>query len=78
MIEAFLGLPQKFKNLCTIYPPTVNDMLREETKGIVNILTISQEEIEDLFANKVDQEGKPINPPTVFEYFLVNQELNSM
>jgi hypothetical protein len=29
-------------------------MLREETKGIVNILTISQEEIEDLFADKVD------------------------
>ena len=72
MIETFLGLPQKFKNLCTIYPPTVNDMLREETKGIVNILTISQEEIEDLFVDKVDQEGKPINPPTVFEYFLVN------
>ena len=72
MIETFLGLPQKFKNLCTIYPPTVNDMLREETKGVVNILTISQEEIEDLFADKVDQQGNPIQIPTVLEYFLVN------
>ena len=72
MIEAFLGIPQKFKNLCTIYPPTISDMLREETKGLINLLTISQEEIEDLFMDKVDQEGKPINPPTVLEYFLVN------
>ena len=72
MIEAFLGLPQKFKNLCTIYPPTIREMLQEETKGLANILTITQEEIEDLFADKVDQEGKPINPPTVLEYFLIN------
>ena len=72
MIETFLKLPQKFKNLCTIYPPTVNDMLREETKGIANILTISQEEIEDLFVDKVDQQGNPIQIPTVLEYFLVN------
>ena len=54
MIEAFLGIPQKFKNLCTIYPPTISDMLKEETKGIVNLLTISQEEIEDLFMDKLD------------------------
>ena len=72
MIETFLKLPQKFKNLCTIYPPTINDMLREETKGIANILTISQEEIEDLFVDKVDQQGNPIQIPTVLEYFLVN------
>ena len=72
MIEAFLKLPQKFKNLCTIYPPTINDVLNEETKGLVNILTISQEEIDDLFVDKVDQQGKPIIPPSVLEYFLVN------
>jgi hypothetical protein len=29
-------------------------MLQEETKGLANILTITQEEIEDLFADKVD------------------------
>lgn len=72
MIEAFLRLPQKFKNLCTIYPPTVNDILKEETKGLVNILTISQEEIEDLFVDKEDKDGKPIIPPTVLEYFIIN------
>lgn len=72
MIEAFLGLPQKFKNLCTIYPPTIKDMLQEETKGLANILTITQEEIEDLFVDKVDQQGKSISPPSVLEYFLIN------
>lgn len=78
MIEAFLGLPQKFKNLCTIYPPTINDMLREETKGLANILTITQEEIEDLFVDKVDQQGNPIVPPTVLEYFLINSMYNKV
>jgi hypothetical protein len=29
-------------------------MLKEETKGLANILTITQEEIEDLFVDKVD------------------------
>ena len=72
MIEAFLKLPQKFKNLCIIYPPTINDVLKEETKGLINILTISQEEIDDLFVDKVDQQGKPIISPSVLEYFLVN------
>lgn len=78
MIEAFLGLPQKFKNLCTIYPPTINDMLKEETKGLANILTITQEEIEDLFVDKVDQQGNPIVPPTVLEYFLINSMYNKV
>ena len=72
MIEAFLKISQKFKDLCTIYPPTISDVLKEDTKGLINILTISQEEIDDLFVDKVDQQGKPINPPTVLEYFLVN------
>ena len=76
MIEAFLGLPQKFKNLCTIYPPTVNDILREETKGLTNILTVTQEEIEDLFIDKVDSNGNPIVPPSVFEYFIINCAYN--
>ena len=78
MIEAFLGLPQKFKNLCTIYPPTINDMLKEETKGLANILTLTQEEIEDLFVDKVDQQGNPIVPPTVLEYFLINSMYNKV
>lgn len=72
MIEPFLCLPQKFKNLCTIYPPTINQVLREETKQLINILTISQEEIEDFFIDKLDNEGKPINPLDPFTYILLS------
>ena len=77
MIESFLKIPQKFQTICTIYPPTVNDALREETKQLVNLLTISQEEIEDYFADKVDNKGQPINPPDPFTYLLMNAQYNS-
>ena len=77
MIESFLKIPQKFQTICTIYPPTVNDALREETKQLINLLTISQEEIEDYFADKVDNKGQPINPPDPFTYLLMNAQYNS-
>lgn len=76
MIESFLGLPQKFKNLCTIYPPTINQVLREETKQLINLLTISQEEIEDYFVGKVDNQGNSITPPDPFTYLLANAQYN--
>lgn len=76
MIEPFLKLPQSFQNICYIYPPTVNDILKEETKKIYNILTFSQEEIEDFFIDKKDQQGQPIKPPTPFEYIMVNAMYN--
>ena len=77
MIESFLKIPQKFQTICTIYPPTVNDALREETKQLINLLTISQEEIEDYFVDKVDDKGQPINPPDPFTYLLMNAQYNS-
>lgn len=77
MIESFLKIPQKFQTICTIYPPTVNDALREETKQLINLLTISQEEIEDYFVDKVDDKGQSINPPDPFTYLLMNAQYNS-
>ena len=77
MIESFLKIPQKFQNLCVIYPPTVNQVLREETKQLVNLLTISQEEIEDFFVDKTDEKGNPINPPDPFTYLVLNSQYNS-
>ena len=76
MIESFLGLPQKFENLCTIYPPTINQVLKEETKQLVNLLTISQEEIEDFFIDKKDKDGKSIKPPDPFTYIMGNSQYN--
>ena len=76
MIEPFLCIPQKFKELCTIYPPTINQVLREETKQLINILTISQEELEDYFIDKVDKNGKPIRPPDPFTYIMGSSQYN--
>ena len=76
MIESFLCLPQKFENICTIYPVTVNQVLREETKQLVNLLTISQEEIEDFFVDKKDKDGKSIKPPDPFTYIMGNSQYN--
>ena len=76
MIEPFLCIPQKFRNLCTIYPPTVNQVLKEETKQLINLLTISQEELEDYFVDKVDNEGKSIKPPDPFTYIMGNSQYN--
>ena len=76
MIESFLCLPQKFKNICTIYPITVNQVLREETKQLVNLLTISQEEIEDFLIDKKDKDGNPIKPPDPFVYIMGNSQYN--
>ena len=76
MIESFLCLPQKFQNICTIYPITVNQVLREETKQLVNLLTISQEEIEDFLIDKKDKDGNPIKPPDPFVYIMGNSQYN--
>lgn len=76
MIESFLGLPQRFENFCTIYPPTINQVLKEETKQLINLLTISQEEIEDFFIDKKDKDGKSIKPPDPFTYIMGNSQYN--
>lgn len=76
MIESFLGLPQRFKNFCTIYPPTINQVLKEETKQLINLLTISQEEIEDFFIDKKDKDGNSIKPPDPFTYIMGNSQYN--
>ena len=51
-------------------------MVDEKTKAVVNLLTISQEELEDFFVDKTDQNGDPIKPPTPFEYIMVNALYN--
>lgn len=76
MIESFLSIPQNFQNICKIYPPTVNQVLREETKGLINLLTVSQEELEDYFVDKVDSHGQSIIAPDPFTYIIGNSQYN--
>ena len=77
MIDAatFLCLPREFRNLCQIYPPTVNDVVGNKNFSVyLQILTTSQEEIEDLFVNKSQKTGMslPDKFPTPMELVLAN------
>jgi len=50
MIDAktFLGRPIKFKNICKIYPPSINDVLDDENYPVYRKLFLSsQEDLED-------------------------------
>lgn len=67
----FLNAPQKFKNKCYIYPPTINDIVKNENFYLYrNLIVISQEELEDEFLNKTDDKGSPLKAPTPIEYLL--------
>lgn len=66
----FIGEPLNFKNKIKVYPPTVREVVSNPAYGqFLKILTISQEDIQDELANKME-EGKTI--PTPFEFLLIN------
>ena len=77
MIDAatFLCLPRNFKGLCDIYPPSINDVVgNPKYATFLQILTMSQEEIEDLFVDKSNKTGMqlPDKFPTPMELVLAN------
>lgn len=49
----FLGKPFNFENICTIYPPSLNNVLDTEEYPVYRrLLTLSGEDIEDEYADK--------------------------
>ena len=67
----FLGLPFQFKDLCTIYPPTIKAALSEPLyNNFLSAFIISQEEIDDLFKDKKE------SIPTPLEFILINSYHN--
>jgi hypothetical protein len=77
--KIFLGKPinfiptnsQELKPLCKIYPPSIDDITEENNISYIGLLTMSQEEIEDSFAeNYKNQNLANIKIPTPFEYLL--------
>ena len=73
----FLGLPLKFREICTIYPPKVKDIINNpKTLQLYKLLTYSQEDIEDLFNDpqmKKEDRGAPAKKmPTPLEFLLIN------
>ena len=67
--RVFLGFPIPFKDICKIYPPTVNEVVGDEHFNIYNALfTITQEDLNDEYLK--DKNVRHI--PTPFEYLMVN------
>lgn len=69
-VRTLLQLPRNFKGLCDIYPPTLNQVVKEDKFSIYEkMLTISQEEIEDEYVEQKRDLKDLLNP---FEYILNN------
>lgn len=77
-VYSFLKKPIPFRNICTIYPPSIDNTLDDKFFGIYRtILTMSQEDIEDqIFGveniqqlSQIDRKDIPI--PTPFDYLII-------
>jgi hypothetical protein len=61
-ISAFLKLPVEFHGKCLIYPPSVNEVVRnKDALFYARLLSTSQEEIEDMYREKGIEE-EPMTP----------------
>ena len=65
----FIGLPENFKGKCKVYPPKVKDIVNDKFSTYQKLLTLSQEELEDMYNEKNIEVDKF---PTVLEYLFVN------
>ena len=86
--KVFLGYPVKFKDICQVYPPTVNDVVgNDDFNAYQALFTMTQEELNDAYNEQVKSqgfqvpqapiEGQPIQQkqlpiPTPFQYLLMN------
>ena len=67
--RVLLGFPIPFKDICKIYPPTVNDVSGNEHFNIYNALfTITQEDLNDEYS----KDENITHIPTPFEYLMLN------
>ena len=65
----FLGYPIDFKDICQIYPPTVNDVIGNKEFGIYqSLLTMSQDDLDEAYG----QNESISQIPTPFQYLLMN------
>lgn len=68
----FLGEPVLFKNICYIYPPTVNDVITNKRYSqFIQTLTLTQEDIWDMMAEQEKTKEESI-PPTPYEMLMLN------
>lgn len=78
-INAFLGYPIPFNDICTIYPPTIEQSLTTQNYSYMQkLFTLSQEEIEDMYIEHEQNTGENLGqPPTPFKYLLSQAYISS-
>lgn len=65
----FLGYPINFKDICQIYPPTVNEVIGNKDFLVYqSLFTMTQEELDKAFL----QDEHVTQVPTPFQYLLIN------
>lgn len=75
--NCFLKLPINFKDQCLIYPPSINQIISDNNFfQYKKVLTLSAEELEDEFKNKLDSDGNLVIPPTPLEFLISNSYYN--
>ena len=78
--RVLLGYPIDFKDICQIYPPTVNDVVKNKEFSIYQaLLTITQEELNDEYRPK-QEEGfslESINAPIEGVPFAMRMQLDN-
>ena len=73
--KILLGFPIDFKDICQIYPPTVNDVVGNKAFGIYqSLFTMTQEELDKAFL----QDERVTHVPTPFQYLLMNYYQDEM
>ena len=75
--RVLFGYPLEFSDICFIYPPTYDDIVRkgyDKYIELVNLLTISQEDLDDTFNEGND--AFDIIAPDPFEYLIVKASLD--
>jgi hypothetical protein len=80
--KSFLGYPTLFKDetgdICLIQPLTIGDKIRlgPQYNIYLSLLTISNEDIEDLLKDKIGEEADNLSTVTPFEYLMLSAEFN--
>lgn len=75
--KVFLNRPIAFKNLCYIYPPQVKDVVDNPLFGqLAQILTMSQEEIDDMMLQQSEESGTAMQKLTPFEMIMATSHDN--
>ena len=78
--SAFIREPLLYKKDCYIYPPSIRDVARDPLfTQYLKILTITQEDLNDLFEDKLEPGQKVPSPFTfMFGNYLTNEQVRAV